>query len=259
MELRQRLWHVCYELLARRVRRPEWAFMNYGFAPVGPAVALALDPADEDDRFCIQLYEHVVSGDLTGLDVLEVGCGRGGGASYLSRYRGPRSTTGVDLAAAAVETCTRERGGPGLRFATGDAQHLPFPAGSFDVVVNVESSHCYDSVPEFLAEVRRVLRPGGRFFWADQRPARDVERTRGWFRASGLRVDEEHDITAEVVRALELDSDRKLGLVRAWFPRVAHPALARFAALPGSRSHRAFRRRSTRYLAAALTAPAREA
>ncbi|MBB2901552.1 ubiquinone/menaquinone biosynthesis C-methylase UbiE [Kineococcus radiotolerans] len=255
MGLRQTSWHGFYEVLARRVRRPEWAFMNYGFAPLDPAAPLALEPGDEADRFCIQLYEHVVAADLTGLDVLEVGCGRGGGASYLSRYRGPRSTTGVDLAAAAVATCARERRGPELRFTTGDAQALPFPDDSFDVVVNVESSHCYSSVPRFLAEVARVLRPGGRFFWADFRPAGEVERTRAELRASGLAVDAEQDVTAEVVRALDLDSDRKLALVRAWLPRVAHPGFARFAALPGSSSHRAFQERRTRYLSAALTAP----
>lgn len=251
MELRGRLWHVCYELLARRVRQREWAFMNYGFATAsGRDEGLRLDPADEADRFSIQLYAHVVPDDLTGLDVLEVGCGRGGGAGFLSRYRNAASTTGVDRSAAGVALCRRDRSGPGLTFTTGDAQALPFRDASFDVVVNVESSHCYDSVPEFLAEVVRVLRPGGSFRWADFRPAGDVGSTRAQFRAAGLRAETEDDITAGVVRALDLDDDRRRALVRAWFPRVTHPALARFAALSGSRSHRAFQRRETVYLTA---------
>lgn len=256
MGLRQRVWHGSYELMARRIDRPEWSFMNYGFAPLGPITPLALEPQDEADRFCIQLYDHTVTADLTGLDVLEVGCGRGGGASFLSRHRGPRSTTGVDLSAAAVALCTRDRHGPGLRFAVGDAQDLPFPEASFDVVISIESSHCYTSVPTFLAQVRRVLRPGGRFFWADLRSAGDVERTRDQLRASGMVVDDEQDVTAEVVHALDLDSERKRGLVRAWVPRVAHPLFARFAALDGSRSHRAFQERRTRYLTASLSVPA---
>jgi ubiquinone/menaquinone biosynthesis C-methylase UbiE len=142
-----------------------------------------------------------------------------------------------------------------LRFTTGDAQALPFPDGSFDVVVNVESSHCYSSVPRFLAEVTRVLRPGGRLFWADLRPAGEVEATRAQLRACGLRIEQEQDVTTEVLHALDLDSDRKLALVRAWFPRIAHPAVTRFAALTGSRSHRAFQDRRTRYLTAALSRP----
>jgi ubiquinone/menaquinone biosynthesis C-methylase UbiE len=43
----------------------------------------------------------------------------------------------------------------------GDAENLPFPQVSFDAVINVESAHCYGSIERFLAEVHRVLRPGG--------------------------------------------------------------------------------------------------
>jgi SAM-dependent methyltransferase len=38
-----------------------------------------------------------------------------------------------------------------------------------DAVVNIESSHCYESMDTFLSEACRVLRPGGRFFFADLR------------------------------------------------------------------------------------------
>ena len=71
--------------------------MNYGYA--AGREPLALDPADEPDRFCIQLYAHVLDGvDVTGTDVLEVGSGRGGGASWISRSLAPSTTTGVDFA-----------------------------------------------------------------------------------------------------------------------------------------------------------------
>src|SRR4051794_24506454 len=110
MGLRQLAWRACYEMLAARVRQPEWAFMNYGFAPLTPTGApLHLELADEPDRYCIQLYAHVLDGvDLAGADVLEVGSGRGGGASWISRYLGPRSTTGVDFAASAVALSRRD-------------------------------------------------------------------------------------------------------------------------------------------------------
>ena len=63
---------------------------------------------------------------------------------------------------------------PGLAFEVGDAERMPFPDASFDAVVNVESSHCYPSMPAFLSEVRRVLRPGGHFLYADLRPRTDL-------------------------------------------------------------------------------------
>ena len=40
-----------------------------------------------------------------------------------------------------------------------DGRNIPFPDASFDVVINVESCHAYGSVPNFLKEVNRVLRP----------------------------------------------------------------------------------------------------
>ena len=59
--------------------------MNYGYAPLDPQTEkLVLDDADESDRYCIQLYQHVASAvDRLGLSVLEVGSGRGGGSGYI--------------------------------------------------------------------------------------------------------------------------------------------------------------------------------
>jgi SAM-dependent methyltransferase len=257
MGLRQLGWRACYELLGSRVQRPEWAFMNYGYAPLGPdAAPLVLDPADEPDRYCIQLYAHVLDGlDVAGADVLEVGSGRGGGASWISRTLGPRTTTGVDFAASAVSLSSRDRVGPGLRFVRGDAQALPFADASFDVVVNVESSHCYASMTAFVAEVRRVLRPGGTFAWADLRTAEDVETTRAQLTSSGLVPQRQDDITREVLNALRLDDARKAELVRTWIPRPFQRALRPFAGLEGTRNPEGFAAGTLRYLSARLVRP----
>jgi SAM-dependent methyltransferase len=235
---RQLVWRAVYELLAARVRRPEWGFMNYGYAAAPGGPPLVLDPPDEPDRLCIALYADTLAGvDVAGADVLEVGSGRGGGASFVSRYLGPRTTTGLDFSRAAVDLARRHRTGPGLRFVHGDAQAMPFPDASFDVVLNVESSHCYASMDRFLAEVRRVLRPGGTFALADLRAGADVATLRAQLDASGLEPVRERDITAEVVRALETDNARKLGLIDAWIPRPFHAALRPFAGIEGTRNH----------------------
>lgn len=251
------VWRSVYELLAARVRQPEWGFMNYGLAPADGTAPLALGPADEPDRLCIQLYAHVLGGqDLTGRDVLEVGSGRGGGAAWISRTTGARSTVGVDFSVRAVRLASVHRHGPGLRFVAGDALALPLPDASVDAVVNVESSHCYPSMPAFLAEVRRVLRPGGTFGWADLRGAADVPRLQRELDACGMQIRAQRDITAEVVRALELDNVRKLALMDAWVPRPLHGPFRAFAGITGTRNHRRFTSGATRYLSAQLEVPA---
>ncbi|QCB94486.1 class I SAM-dependent methyltransferase [Cellulomonas shaoxiangyii] len=257
MDGRRLGWRTAYELLALRVRRPEWAFMNYGYAPAADDDGdLALSPADEPDRLCINLYERTIDGvDLTGRDVLEVGSGRGGGSAYVARTHGPRSVVGLDFSAAAVDLSRRHRTAPGLTFVHGDAQAMPFPDASFDAVLNVESSHCYPSLPAFLGEVRRVLRPGGVLLLADFRPTDAVPGLLADLRASGLTLVDHADVTPHVVAALRRDDTRKRALIGAWLPRVVHPLMRRFAAVEGSRGFAAFASGRTTYLVARLTAP----
>jgi len=147
----------------------DWLFLNFGYEE-DPPVALPLEPADEPYRYFIQLY-HRTAGqvDLSGKRVLEISCGHGGGSSYLARTLKPASYTGLDLNQAGIELCRKRHHVPGLEFVHGDAQSLPFPDDSFDAVVNVEASHLYPDVPRFLAEVARVLRPGGDFLYSDFR------------------------------------------------------------------------------------------
>src|SRR5690349_1400475 len=73
-----------YQYLSHLDREAVMIFMNYGYAALDDRPAfLTLRAEDLLNRFCIQLYHHVASAvDLTGRDVLEVGCGRGGGAAY---------------------------------------------------------------------------------------------------------------------------------------------------------------------------------
>lgn len=54
---------------------------------------------DEEDRYFIQMYHWTATllGGVEGRNVLEVGCGRGGGASYISRYLKPKAFTGLDF------------------------------------------------------------------------------------------------------------------------------------------------------------------
>ena len=253
MAVRRLVWRACYEALAKRVSTPDWAFMNYGYAPATVDVGTPPLRSDERDRLCIQLYLHAIDhSDLQDKDVLEVGSGRGGGALFISRYLQPHSMTGLDFSQEAVDLCNRHRFAPGLTFVCGDALSMPFPASSFDAVVNIESSHCYESMDTFLSEVCRVLRPGGRLFFADLRNVDGVDTLREQFSACGLTLEMETDITTNVLAALRLDNARKLELIDALIPRVFHWPFRVFAGIAGTRNFAGLEQGKLRYLSAQL-------
>ena len=247
--IKRELWRQWYQFLAGRYPMQEWTFMNYGYAPLdNQAARLALSPEDEADRYFIQLYPHVASGaDLAGLDVVEVGSGRGGGASYVARYLKPKTMLGIDFSEQAVHFSNRQHRVAGLSFSQGDAENLPLDDAHVDVVINVESSHCYASIETFFAEVQRVLRPGGYFLYADFRGKEDVALLHRQLHHSGMALLQEQDITANVVRSLELDNERKLALIQRYFPKWLLRSFQDFAAVKGSKIYEGFRNRQMLY------------
>jgi ubiquinone/menaquinone biosynthesis C-methylase UbiE len=164
------VWKRWYPSLTRRLSADDVLFFNLGYEE-DPPMGLPLVASDEPNRFYIQLYHRTATqADINGAQVLEVSCGHGGGASYLMRTLRPASYTGLDLNPAGIAFCRERHNLPGLDFVQGDAENLPFADQSFDAVINIEASHCYPRFPRFLAEVARVLRPGGPFLYADLRP-----------------------------------------------------------------------------------------
>ena len=255
--LRRSLWKGWYELLAGRHQQQDWKFMNFGYAPLTDGEApLQLRPEDEPDRYSIQLYHHVAGRvDLGGAAVLEVGSGRGGGCAYLARYLGPASVLGVDFSRQAVQFCNRTYAIPGLSFCQGDAEALPCEDASFDAVVNVESSHCYGSMPAFLSEVLRVLKPGGHLLWADVRTVRRMQKTRQLFLESGFDLAEETVITPNVLRALDLAAEARRAMVTRLAPRFLAGPAGDFAAVPGSAVYEALHSGKQEYRSCVLRKP----
>jgi SAM-dependent methyltransferase len=96
-----------------------------------------------------------------GLRVLEIGVGMG--ADYLEWLKAGAHAYGVDLSAISIERARRrcELAGfqPDLRVA--DAEHLPFPENTFDVVYSYGVMHHSPDTAQCIREARRVLKPGG--------------------------------------------------------------------------------------------------
>ena len=102
-------------------------------------------------------------GELRGKDVLEIGCGTGVHARLLAEAGA--SVAAVDLTPTAVELTKRRLELSGLEadVREADAEHLPFADASFDFVWSWGVIHHSHDTDRVIAEVGRVLRPGGRF------------------------------------------------------------------------------------------------
>jgi SAM-dependent methyltransferase len=246
--VRKAIWRIWYPFLTRRLRNEEVLFLNYAFETV-PPVGLALEPGDEPNRACIQLYDHVVSPvDLRGREVLEVSCGHGGGASWITHTMRPARYIGLDLNPSGIRFCQRRHEAvAGLSFRQGDALRLPCADGSMDVVINVEASHCYPDFPAFLVEVARVLKPGGHFLYADFRFRDEVPAWEAALAAAPLRPVRTRDIRDEVLRGMEVNADRSGALIGRHLPGFLHSLGRDFAGLPGSRVYEALKSREVSY------------
>ena len=109
-----------------------------------------------------------LAGDVTGRRILEAGCGAGPVMALL-RDRGA-SVAGFDSSARMLELA-RKRLGPGADLRVADlAGPLPYRDGAFDDVVAALVLHYLEDWTGPLAELRRVLRPGGRLIAAVDHP-----------------------------------------------------------------------------------------
>src|SRR5918994_5239889 len=97
--------------------------------------------------------------------LLEVGSGPGRLAVRLAREAPGMTLTGVDISEAMVERAARRAAGAGLservRFEVGDVAALPLFDQEFDGVVSTLSLHHWSNPVSGLAEIHRVLKPGG--------------------------------------------------------------------------------------------------
>lgn len=137
--------------------------------------ALGVDDLSEIDQLHVrgalatrELAErlHLSAAD----SVLDVGCGIGGPSRLLAAGHGCR-VTGVDITEAYCRLAEEMARWVGLEalldYRTADALALPFAAASFDVVWTQHAAMNIADKPRLYAEMRRVLKPGGRLGFYD--------------------------------------------------------------------------------------------
>ena len=100
--------------------------------------------------------------DLPGRDVLEMGVGTG---LTLPRYRADKHVTGIDLSAEMLDRARRRVARLGIGTVAGllemDAEATSFPDASFDIAVAMFVASVVPHPRRLLAEMRRLVRPGG--------------------------------------------------------------------------------------------------
>ena len=244
-------WKRWYTIFARQYNNPELRCMNYGYYDEN--FNPELKPKDEKERYPLQLYHHVAS--LTNFSnkvVLEIGSGRGGGASYISETLNPHQYIGIDISNTAVDLCSAFYNQKNLSFKVGDSESIPFEKSSVDIVINVESSHCYGSFSGFLKEVSRVLRPGGKFLFCDFRPSEEIKPLLSEFDSVGFIKENYKDITPNVVSALKRLSKYRKNEIHNKLPKFLHNILEAFAGVEGSKVFISFQNKTLTYISASF-------
>jgi ubiquinone/menaquinone biosynthesis C-methylase UbiE len=149
--------------------------------------------------------------------LLDVGCGTG----YLLRSLAGRDPDaeqldGVDPSPSMVGVATASADDNRLRFSLGVAEHLPYPDGTFDLVVSTTSFDHWSDQRAGLGECARVLRPGGTLVLVDQfsgwltptllvgrrGKARTKQRANRLLRSAGFESHAWHDLYAVIIKAV---------------------------------------------------------
>jgi len=95
--------------------------------------------------------------NMTGKRVLDIGCGTRGMVRLIAEKYNPEYINGIDLG---IQT----EQGVNFKVQSGDARRIPFDDNTFDLVYSISTFEHINRIEETLAEVRRVLKPYGKFF-----------------------------------------------------------------------------------------------
>ncbi|MGB0696895.1 MAG: class I SAM-dependent methyltransferase [Rhodospirillaceae bacterium] len=231
-------WFNTISQISQSIYGDQITCLNYGYAPTDGSRS---DFAERENGYALALYaslvEMVSAEALKDRVVLEVGSGRGGGANFVATTYHPRRMLGVELSTDAVAFCQARYDAPNLAFQQGDATALDLPDESVDVVLNVESAHCYPDLEAFIGHVHRVLKPGGVFLMTDCIGPKRRAAFHAALHSQPWAEHRETDITQNVAAALVADSERKRMLIeRTGYPRAIRRQLEDLSACEGSKT-----------------------
>jgi SAM-dependent methyltransferase len=144
-----------------RINREHWTRANARYTDSSAEAAWA---QDEIDWGLWDTPERDVSvlPDVASRDVIELGCGTAYFSAWLRR-RGARRVVGVDVTPAQLDTARRldQKWGLGLELIEANAESVPLPDASFDLVVSEYGASLWCDPYKWIPEAARLLRVGG--------------------------------------------------------------------------------------------------
>lgn len=170
-------------------------FMNHGYHPIDNR----LNNSSIFLKNCATLYLYVM--DKLNLcdikSILEVGCGRGGGISLIKDVYNIKDVYGCDLIQENIDYCIKNHNN--IEFKVQDACDLNYDK-KFDVILNIESSHCYIDIQKFFQRIVKFLNNDGIFLYADIFTKKNLNFVKNTLLEKFFILEEE-DITENVYRS----------------------------------------------------------
>jgi|TARA_R100001530_G_scaffold45637_1_gene34382 ubiquinone/menaquinone biosynthesis C-methylase UbiE len=137
-------------------------FMNHGFYPKSNL----LKQEDLLFKYEATLYLELLKDIKTeNLNLLDIGCGRGGGINVLKKYLKLKEANGCDINSMAIDYC--EENYKDIDFKICSSEKLTYENEYFDLITNVESFHLYENKEKFFKEASRVLKTNGHLLMTD--------------------------------------------------------------------------------------------
>jgi len=137
-------------------------YMNHGYYPAYKNLFDYHKIFKHQASLYLHLFDNI---DTKNKSLLEVGCGRGGGINLLSESYDFKNIEACDLTDSNITHCQKYAND--IKFKVADAENLDYDDDQFDIVINVESSHCYKDLNPFFFKVQKILKSDGVFLYTD--------------------------------------------------------------------------------------------
>ncbi|WP_076478828.1 class I SAM-dependent methyltransferase [Williamsia sterculiae] len=158
--------------------------------------------------------------------ILDVACGPGNYTARLGeRLTGDGCCIGLDFSAPMLRQAVADNSGERVAYVRGDAHRLPFPDDSFDAVVCLAALYLIPDPKVVIAELMRVLQPGGEIavFTTVRTRLSGLPGVQSVVGLTGLHIFGRHEITRQLQRAGIADVEQTITgqaqYVRAYKPR----------------------------------------